>query len=568
MLVLVTSGYGQEEAPIGVPVPPLGDGPWVIDTAEQHKIRVSVVTKGLEHPWAIAFLPDDAMLITERPGRLRMVRDGVLDPQAVSGVPEVRTDGNGGLMDVALHPEFADNGLVYLTYTKGHSDGLGSPALARGRLDGHALHDVEDLIVTEPFHGNSGLNGRVAFGRDGKVYMSTGGRIQSPDGQLLDVPQDPASLRGKVLRLNDDGSAPDDNEHPWQGRTFEDVLGDIDEPRCEWFTAMQCHSDLATEPPHTSGLFGMDNLLIDHPGYCTMYTLTEGNEGLVTALAGRVRSPVSLRTAVTHVAAGDETGVRVTLRNHAGERREVELDALIVTLPPAGIRTIRWRDERLRDAVADHVRHHDHGTAYLRVTLLFRRRFWRQEFPEDYFVSDAFGGVTVYDQSPDDGAAGVGIQSWLLGGAPAIEYASKPDGEIVAAVLDAMPGVTPARDGLLVRACVDRWTGVAGVSALPGGVPLRPLRQRHCPDPRRPQLQFIGDYLYDATLCGALDAVLYGLSRLDEQIGAKTGSATNRASDLFAAASAETSPAAPASPRSAFFLDERLAGGPATRNTR
>ena len=119
LLVLVTSGYGQEEAPIGVPVPPLGDGPWVIDTAEQHKIRVSVVTKGLEHPWAIAFLPDDAMLITERPGRLRMVRDGVLDPQAVSGVPEVRTDGNGGLMDVALHPEFADNGLVYLTYTKG-----------------------------------------------------------------------------------------------------------------------------------------------------------------------------------------------------------------------------------------------------------------------------------------------------------------------------------------------------------------------------------------------------------------------------------------------------------------
>ncbi len=352
-----------------------------------------------------------------------------------------------------------------------------------------------------------------------------------------------------------------DNDHPWQRRTFQDVLGDIDEPLGEWFTAMQCHSDLATEPPHTSGLFGMDNLLIDHPGYCTMYTLTEGNEGLVAALADRVRSPVSLRTAVTHVAADDETGVRVTVQNREGERRDAELDALVVTLPPPGVRRIRWRDERLRDAVADHVRHHDHGTAYLRVTLVFRRRFWRHEFPEDYFVSDAFGGVTVYDQSPDDGAAGTGIQSWLLGGAPALEYASRSDQEIVAAVLDAMPGVTPVRDDLLVRACVDRWTGVAGVSALPGGVPLRPVRQRHSPDPRWPQLQFVGDYLYDATLCGALDAVRYGVSRLDELITAKTDSAAHDTTDLFGAGTAGPEPATPSSPRSAFFLDERLAVG-------
>ncbi len=103
---------------IGVPVLPLEEGPWVFDTAEQHKIRVSVVTRGLSHPWAIAFLPDGGMLITERDGRLRVVRDGVLDPRAISGVPQVRTDGNGGLMDVGLHPQFSENGLVYLNYTK------------------------------------------------------------------------------------------------------------------------------------------------------------------------------------------------------------------------------------------------------------------------------------------------------------------------------------------------------------------------------------------------------------------------------------------------------------------
>ena len=210
LLCLFAFAHAQDE-PIGLPVPPLGDGPWVIDTAEQHEIRVSVVARGLSHPWAIAFMPGGGMLVTERDGRLRVVHDDVLHPDPIAGVPEVRTDGNGGLMDVALHPEFADNGLVYMTYTKGHDDGRGSPALARGRLEGHVLHDVEDLVVTEPFYTNSGLNGRVAFGTDGKVYMSTGGRIRSQDGDLLMAPQDPMSLRGKVLRLNADGTVPDDN---------------------------------------------------------------------------------------------------------------------------------------------------------------------------------------------------------------------------------------------------------------------------------------------------------------------------------------------------------------------
>jgi glucose/arabinose dehydrogenase len=132
------------------------------------------------------------------------VRQGVLDPQPVRGVPQVRTDGNGGLMDIALHPQFGENGLVYLTYTKPVGNGRGAPALARGRLQKGSLVDVKDLIVTEAYDGNSGLNGRVVFGRDGKIYMSTGGNIRN-------VAQDPSSLRGKVLRLNDDGSVPDDN---------------------------------------------------------------------------------------------------------------------------------------------------------------------------------------------------------------------------------------------------------------------------------------------------------------------------------------------------------------------
>ena len=213
LLGLAALAHARQQPPIGVPAPPLGDGPWVFDTAEQHRIRVSVVTKDLSHPWAIAFLPNGDMLITERDGRLRVVSGGVLDPEPIAGVPDVRTDGNGGLMDVALHPEFAENGLVYLTYTKPVGNGMGAPSLARGRLDGHALTGVRDLLVPDYYEGNSGLNGRVVFGSDGRVYMSTGGRSQN---DVENVAQDPMSLRGKVLRLNDDGSVPADN--PFVGR--------------------------------------------------------------------------------------------------------------------------------------------------------------------------------------------------------------------------------------------------------------------------------------------------------------------------------------------------------------
>jgi glucose/arabinose dehydrogenase len=208
LIGLLADGHAQQQS-IGAPVPPLGAGPFVFDTAEQHKIRVTVITKGLSHPWAIAFLPDGEMLITERPGRLRILRNSGLDPMPIAGVPRVRTDGNGGLMDVALHPRFSDNRLVYLTYTKPVENGRGAPALARGRLEHGALVDVRDLLVTDAYEGNGGLNGRLVFGRDGMVYMSTGGNVGN-------VAQEAGSLRGKILRLRDDGSVPSDN--PFAGR--------------------------------------------------------------------------------------------------------------------------------------------------------------------------------------------------------------------------------------------------------------------------------------------------------------------------------------------------------------
>lgn len=250
-LLMVGNTYGQS---IGVPVPPLGAGPWIFDTAEQHKIRVSVVTNDLVQPWAIAFLPDGGMLVTERPGRLRVVRDNVLDPQAISGVPEVRTDGNGGLMDVALHPDFSENRLVYLTYTKPVENGWGAPALAVGRLEAGALTNVRDLVVTEAYEGNSGLNGRVAFGSDGKVYMSTGGRVGN-------AAQDPMSLRGKILRLEDNGSVPPDN--PFVNRGYRPEIYTLGHRNT---LGLMLHPETGQLWQHENGPNGGDEVNIIFPG--------------------------------------------------------------------------------------------------------------------------------------------------------------------------------------------------------------------------------------------------------------------------------------------------------------
>jgi len=194
--------------PLAIPRAAFGDGPWTIEAAEGVKIRMSVVTKGLVNPWSFAWLPDGSMLITERPGRLRLLKNGVLDPTPVSGVPVVKAQRLSGLMDVALHPKFTENHIVYLTYNKGREDGMMATVLARGRLEGNALKDVKDIFVAEPWwDGAGGSASRIVFGRDGMLYMTTG----SGGGANFGQGQEKNIHKGKVLRLKDDGTVPPDN---------------------------------------------------------------------------------------------------------------------------------------------------------------------------------------------------------------------------------------------------------------------------------------------------------------------------------------------------------------------
>jgi glucose/arabinose dehydrogenase len=192
-------------APQGLKERRLPESPVRFDTAEGQDIEVSVVTRGLRRPWSLAFVADDTILVTERGGTLRLIRAGVLQREPVEGVPEVRAEGLSGLMDIALHPDFARNGYVYLSYAKPISADDTAVAVARGRWDGRALRGMRDVFVAGP---ETGGGARMTFGGDGMLYVSAGGGEQHP--------QNPQSHAGKVLRLTPDGGVPPDN--PFVGR--------------------------------------------------------------------------------------------------------------------------------------------------------------------------------------------------------------------------------------------------------------------------------------------------------------------------------------------------------------
>jgi len=195
--------YGQANV-IDLPRGPLGDGPFIFDTAEQHKIKVTVITKTLDRPFGMVFLPGGNILVSERgPGRLRIIRDGVLDPQPIGGVPKVNARANAGLYDFVLHPKYAQNQWIYFAFSKPGEGNLSATVLARAKLQGNSLTQVQELYSTE--QGTNIGGSRLAFALDGTILITT------PAAGEIQKAQDPMSAYGKILRLNDDGSIPRDN---------------------------------------------------------------------------------------------------------------------------------------------------------------------------------------------------------------------------------------------------------------------------------------------------------------------------------------------------------------------
>lgn len=190
--------------------PPLPEFPQEYQTTE-YNIRVVQLASGLANPWGMAFLPNGDILITERAGRLRIIRDGMLDPDPIAGVPDVQAAILGGLLGVTLHPDFTNNQTLYLSYSKANEDNSTTTALAKAHFDGQSLSMLEDIFIANT-HSNSPTNfgGRMLFDADGYLFMTIGER------QEQDRAQDGMDHGGKIVRLNDDGSIPNDNPYVGQ----------------------------------------------------------------------------------------------------------------------------------------------------------------------------------------------------------------------------------------------------------------------------------------------------------------------------------------------------------------
>lgn len=187
-----------------------------------HDYRVVTVVDSLIRPWSMAFLPGGRggqadMLVTEQPGRLRIVRGGKLLPNPVEGVPEVVYRGQGGLLDVVLHPDFVNNRLVYLSYSKRTNGDSATTAVGRGRFENDKLVGFADIFVADTKGGPGHFGSRLAFDRDGYLFITVGERMVPPRGDLEAHPaQDVSNHHGTVNRIHDDGRVPQDN--PFVGK--------------------------------------------------------------------------------------------------------------------------------------------------------------------------------------------------------------------------------------------------------------------------------------------------------------------------------------------------------------
>lgn len=176
-------------------------------TSEKLNFRVDTVLSGLKVPWGLAFLPNGDILFTERKGDLFLIHDGKLNPDPIGGVPEVKAKGQGGLFDLELHPNYAENGWIYLSYAAPAENGDGSnTAFMRARLKDHTLVDQQVIFKASPnYETNHHYGARMEFDNEGYLYLSVGDRGGT------NMVQDLTNHRGKIFRLNDDGTVPSDN---------------------------------------------------------------------------------------------------------------------------------------------------------------------------------------------------------------------------------------------------------------------------------------------------------------------------------------------------------------------
>ncbi len=412
---------------------------------------------------------------------------------------------------------------------------------ASSRLGGKLL---TKHFETVPVPYEAGAAELYQYGRDplrlliketlGLPVVSMGGRAVVMDGHILrslaDVERHygPATVEAieqfdalaHAVRPYDqfyDGGWTADNDQPLFDRTLASLLADIPDEAARRYLKVLIHSDLASEPHCTSALYGLDNYLINDPRYCKLYSIRGGLERLIDSLRGEIRAEIRLETPVERIEKCAGETYRIVFRNN-GECRSEEFDSVVVALPHAWLPNIAWGGNRLEAAMDAHLAHYDHPAHYLRISLLFRSPFWRQEFNESYFMIDAFGGCCVYDEGARHDTSGYGVLAWLLAGNNAFAANNVADDRLIAMALDSLPKEISAGRELFIEGHVHRWLG--SVSARPGGTTIKGLDERHVPEPiEHAGLFVVGDYMFDTSINGALDSADFATDLLIETLG-------------------------------------------------
>ena len=357
---------------------------------------------------------------------------------------------------------------------------MGGSAVIMG---GHVLSSVEDL---REHLGDAAADELVAFDRMGKDWMSP--------REFYDADQPELAAR------------------PLEGRRFAEVLDRLRSPSTRGFIENTIHSDLATEPERTSVSYGLQNYLMNDSAYMTLYSIEGGIEGLPRELARRIRADVKLGHRATHVGRGPDARMQICT-THGAEEREQEFDFVVVALPNNHVPSVTFRGARLADAMARHHAYYDHPAHYLRITILFRRPFWRSRVSDSFFMVDAFGGCCLYDESSRDPSEEHGVLGWLLGGEAALEKSELSDEALIAEALGSLPEMMSGGREFFLEGHVHRWVGA--VNGIPGGIAQQPVDRRHQPDPvEHPDFFVVGDYLFDSTINGVLDSADYVASWL------------------------------------------------------
>jgi monoamine oxidase/SAM-dependent methyltransferase len=296
-----------------------------------------------------------------------------------------------------------------------------------------------------------------------------------------------------------------DNSHPWSKISGASLLNsEIHDDAARRYVRTMAHSDVAAPPHQTNGLTFLKNALMDVDGYMDIFSVIGGNEQIVKRLVDELDAEIRLNCGVTAVEPLADGTSRLELQV-GGATETTIADFVVVAVPLSALSTIHWRSEALQWAIDKHVAYFDRPGHYLRATLLFKRPFWREKIPMDWWMLDAFDGCCAYDESARHSYGGYGALAFLITGNAALALANVSEERIEQMCLEALPEVLAEGRDLIIDRRIHRW--MASVNAIPGGLPVRPRADNHCPDPARlPGVVMVGDYIFDSTLNGVLDS--------------------------------------------------------------